>query len=385
MLRLARQIGLGRPPRRVVLAERAVERETPETVRFRLGAPKQEHQHGCRFGLRPPANAQSTLTTGGASWQLSSGPVSKRLRVSEAEVPAEDGDVASELCNRPVGVVVAAGIARVLCHDLDRQGQPSRAIPSPDPSALTRAASAGRRRQRCIGSAPFPQAFSCSPLSAISAPTNRGPCDRVRVLAEARADERLATDPIASLSAWPTRSRPAGAASVARPTVRLGAMRRRSSATACRRWARQTPRARSFSSSEWGRHPERAARRPRALSNRQFLSRYSRFDDGHPSPSPNREWMKLGTKGDSLIIKNPPRTAGPDQLRPHRDGRRPTRARPGQRSFRATRVLWSEPEHRPTLRRTLTIGGGCRVARLVPVDGTGGGEAEDLGDVISVG
>jgi hypothetical protein len=32
------------------------------------------------------------LTTGGASWQLSSGPVSKRPRVSEAEAPADDGD-----------------------------------------------------------------------------------------------------------------------------------------------------------------------------------------------------------------------------------------------------------------------------------------------------
>jgi hypothetical protein len=53
------------------------------------------------IGLRPAVNARNTLTAGGASWQLSSGPVSKRPRVSEAEAPAEDGDVASELCNRP--------------------------------------------------------------------------------------------------------------------------------------------------------------------------------------------------------------------------------------------------------------------------------------------
>jgi hypothetical protein len=37
--------------------------------------------------------------------------------------------------------------------------------------------------------------------------------------------------------------------------------------------------------------------------NQQLLSRYSRFDDGHPSPSPNREWMHLGTKETSLTIK----------------------------------------------------------------------------------
>ena len=55
--------------------------------------------------------------------------------------------------------------------------------------------------------------------------------------------------------------------------------------------------AQSFSSSEWGRHLGSAAPRPRALINQQSPSRYSRFDDGHPSPSPNREWMNLGTEG----------------------------------------------------------------------------------------
>jgi hypothetical protein len=46
-------------------------------------------------------------------------------------------------------------------------------------------------------------------------------------------------------------------------------------------------------------------RRRRALSNRQSPSRYSRFDDGHPSPSPNREWIDLVTTGTSPTIKNP--------------------------------------------------------------------------------
>jgi hypothetical protein len=50
--------------------------------------------------------------------------------------------------------------ALLLGHDLDRQGQASRAIASPDPSARAGAVSAGRRRQCCIGSASFPQAFS---------------------------------------------------------------------------------------------------------------------------------------------------------------------------------------------------------------------------------
>jgi hypothetical protein len=44
----------------------------------------------------------------------------------------------------------------VVCHDADRQGLPSRAIASLDPSVGTGAVSAGRRRQRCIASAPFP-------------------------------------------------------------------------------------------------------------------------------------------------------------------------------------------------------------------------------------
>jgi hypothetical protein len=67
--------------------------------------------------------------------------------------------------------------------------------------------------------------------------------------------------------------------------------------------ARPTPRVRSFSSSEWGRHLESAARRPRALIYQQSPSRYSRFDDGQPSPSPNREWIHLGTKGTPPTIK----------------------------------------------------------------------------------
>jgi hypothetical protein len=63
------------------------------------------------------------------------------------------------------------------------------------------------------------------------------------------------------------------------------------------------PHAQSCSFREWGLHLESTARRPRALIDGQFLSRYSRFDDGHPSRSPNREWMHLGTKETSLTIK----------------------------------------------------------------------------------
>lgn len=55
------------------------------------------------IGLRRAANARRMSRAGGASWQLSGWPFSKRPRVSEAEAPADDGDVARELCNRPGG------------------------------------------------------------------------------------------------------------------------------------------------------------------------------------------------------------------------------------------------------------------------------------------
>ena len=92
------------------------------------------------IGLRPAATARRTSRAGGASWYLSSGPVSKRPSVSEAKAPADDGDVVSELCNRPNSavrlpltapparrshcrraIVPTAASRRCLCHDWDRE------------------------------------------------------------------------------------------------------------------------------------------------------------------------------------------------------------------------------------------------------------------------
>ncbi len=67
-----------------------------------------------RRPYRPAANGRSTLRAGGASWQLSSWPASKRPPVSEAEAPVDDGDVVSELCNRPDPSVRGLGPARLL-------------------------------------------------------------------------------------------------------------------------------------------------------------------------------------------------------------------------------------------------------------------------------
>jgi hypothetical protein len=64
--------------------------------------------------LRPAANARRSLRAGGASWRLLSWPFSKRPHVSEAEAPADDGDVASELCNRPERVVASTPAAWLL-------------------------------------------------------------------------------------------------------------------------------------------------------------------------------------------------------------------------------------------------------------------------------
>jgi hypothetical protein len=123
-------------------------------------------------------------------------------------------------------------------------------------------------------------------------------------------------------------------------------------ATRC--WlGRPTPCARSFSSGTWGRCFESAARRPRARPGRQHLSRYSRFDDGHPSPSPNREWMHLGIKGTSLTTKNPSGTATPPTgarltaTDDDQDGSVPEqRAKWASISAEASKKFpWSGPEH----------------------------------------
>ena len=71
-------------------------------------------------GLRPAANARRTLTTGGASSQLSSGPVSKRSRVPGAEVHADADDVGSEVCNRPEASVPRRAAALLVVRQSER-------------------------------------------------------------------------------------------------------------------------------------------------------------------------------------------------------------------------------------------------------------------------
>jgi hypothetical protein len=58
---------------------------------------------------------------GGASWQLSSWPFSKRPRVSEAEAPADDGDVVSELSNHPEAFEHRRSAPRLLLHRTSNQ------------------------------------------------------------------------------------------------------------------------------------------------------------------------------------------------------------------------------------------------------------------------
>ena len=106
----------------------------------------------------------------------------------------------------------------------------------------------------------------------------------------------------------------------------------RTSADALRRPARSkrrcSPPAGPRASS--GRSPATTAADARTTSarfQRRLRRGYSRFHDGHPSPSQNREWMLYGSRGSPWISEIIHRQSSPRRAEGQRERRRPGRTR----------------------------------------------------------